>query len=115
MNATQLPLPTYTYGGHAPHRASDTSAAGARHIEPKRLTLQARVVLALYAQPGLSDEGLDRVLGTELGRSSRPRRRELELAGYVYSVGRCLGSGGVLVAMWALTADGEALARELST
>ena len=113
MNATQLPLPTTTYGDHAPHRASATSAAGAAHIEPKRLTLQQRVLLALYDLPGMTDAGLDVRLGTVVGRSSRPRRRELELAGYVTQDGTCPGESGVLNATYKLTPSGEALAQRL--
>ena len=114
MNQASLfDLPTQTYGGHAPHRGSDTSAAGAQHIEPKRRSLQQRVVLALYATPGLTDAGLDRTLGTELGRSSRPRRRELMLAGYVEQSGSITGEAGVANACWQLTAAGEELARQI--
>ena len=113
MNAVQLALPTQTFNGHAPHRASETAAAGARAIEPKRLTLQARVVLALFSWPGLTDAGLDRTLGTEAGRSARPRRRELMLAGYVEQAGTCVGEAGVANSCWQLTSAGEALARTL--
>ena len=113
MNATQLPLPTTTYGGSAPHRASATSAAGAAHIEPKRGRLQVRVLLALLQMPGLTHAGLDRMLGTEPGRSARPRCTELKLAGLVEEIGRCEGEAGVLNAMWGLTASGEALAQRL--
>lgn len=99
-------LPTQTYDNHAPYRASDTSAAGAVHIEPKRLSLQQRVLVALYKTPGLTDAGLDRTLGTEAGRSARPRRRELELAGLVEQAGTCVGEAGVANATWQLTDAG---------
>ena len=113
MNATQLPLPTTTYGGSAPHRASATSAAGAAAIEPKRGRLQVRVLLALLDMPGLTHAGLDRMLGTEPGRSARPRCTELKNAGLVEEIGRCEGEAGVLNAMWGLTPSGEALAQQL--
>ena len=63
------PYPTVPYA-----RGSETSRGAAVAIAPKQGTLQARVLLALLRTPGLSDEGLDRVLGTTHSRSARPRR-----------------------------------------
>jgi hypothetical protein len=106
--------PVSIYGDFAPHRNTPTSRAGAAHIAPKAPSLRDRVVLALYAMPGLTDAGLDRYLGVENGRSARPRRNELMHMGLVAQMGTCEGEAGVLNATWCLTAAGEAQARELS-
>lgn len=130
MNATQIPLfaevptslvsqyghtlPVLPYAGVPPSVDRDTSKAAAEAIGPKVGNLQCRVLLALYSQPGLSDEGLDRVLG--LTKPCRPRRRELEIAGFVRDSGqRSQGSSGLLMTCWELTKAGEIKARELLT
>lgn len=112
-NATQLDLfsARLPYAGGVPHAGTDTSRAGALAIAPRVGSLQRRVLLALLAQPGLTDEGLERVLGCEATRSSRPRRRELELAGLIKDSGeRVMGSAGVQHIAWELTDAGIATA-----
>ena len=122
-NYDGLPLPVSPYPTVPYARGSITSRAAAEAIAPKRGTLQARVVLALYEIPGLSDEALDRVLGTTQGRSARPRRVELSKSYYdkdgvyhpalVEANGHCEGGSGLQVNCWQLTRDGEAAGREL--
>ena len=108
-----LPVTPYPATPHA--KGSDTSRAAAKHITPKIGGLQKRVILALYEYGPLSDETLERLLGVAATRSSRPRRRELEMAGFVCDSGdRIKSESGLLVVLWTLTADGEALARELA-
>ena len=112
------PYPTVPYAA-----GSETSRAAAAAIAPKQGTLQARVLLALLHTPGLSDEALDRVLGTTQGRSARPRRVELSKSYYdkdgvyhpalVEANGHCEGGSRLQVNCWQLTRDGEAAAREL--
>ena len=102
--------------GHVklPYAARDTSVEAAVALTPKVGKWQARVLLALLAEP-LTDEELERVLGCELTRTSRPRRRELELLGLVEDSGeRITGIGGTHVCVWRLTAAGIEKAKELS-
>jgi hypothetical protein len=108
--AVPAPLPVLVYNGEPGHRASDTSAAGARAIKPRVASLQARIVLALYATPGLTQPALDRLLGTEATRASRPRVTELRIAGIVRECGQCPGEYGVPNAMFELTDAGVAMA-----
>jgi len=111
--ALPAPLPVTPYGDLPGHRASETSAAGARAIQPKVGSLQARVVLALHEMPGLTHAGLDRLLHTEASRAARPRCTELKNCGLVEQDGLCLEASGVQVATWKLTEAGERLAKEL--
>ena len=116
MTLRQLPLfeAVRPYHGQVPHNATDTSKEAAAAIAPRLGAWQRRVLLALYAQPGLSDEGLEAVLDCRATRTSRPRRKELELAGYVEDSGeRCIGIGGTHVIMWRLSAKGERAAAAL--
>lgn len=107
-------LPALPYAGRPPSNKTSTSKAAAEALLPKAKAWQRRVLLALYDFPLLSDEGLERYLHCEATRTSRPRRRELELAGYIEDSGaRCIGVGGTNVIMWRLTPKGEALAKEL--
>lgn len=97
----------------APYRPTETSVAGAVHIAPKTYSLENKVLLALYATPGLTDAGLDRSLGVEAGRSARPRRNRLMKLGYIEQAGTCVGEAGVANSMWQLTQAGEQEARRL--
>lgn len=107
MTTTQLPL--LPYAGAAPAAPTDTSREAAEAIRPRVGNWQRRVLQALHDQPGLTDEGLERVLGCVATRTSRPRRRELALAGLVADSGeRVMGSAGVHHICWVLTAAGEA-------
>ena len=107
-------LPAFPYAGEPPSAPTDTSRGAAAAIKPKVGNLQRRVLLALLRQPGLSDDGLETVLGCKETRSSRPRRRELERMGYVRDSGaRCIGIGGVNVIEWELTEAGVSLAESL--
>lgn len=110
------PLPAMPYSPTTgPYRASDTSALAAVAITPKLGRWQRRVLLALYELGELTDEALERVLGCQATRTSRPRRRELELAGYVQDSGDRIRSDltGALVTLWGLTPSGAALATRL--
>ena len=98
------------YAGHAPHAAmSETSREAADAIEGKLGRWQARVLRCLYVNGPLSDEGLEILLDCVRTRTSRPRRRELELAGYVEDSGaRGLGlKRGTSVVKWRLTEKGR--------
>ena len=107
-------LPARPYGGKAPAARKDTSRAGAKRIAPKVLSLQQRVLLALHEYGPLSDEAIERVLHVDATRSSRPRRRELELEGFIVDSGdRIKADSGVYVVLWALTKKGEDAARAL--
>ena len=95
------------YGGHVPYAARETSVAAAVALTPKVGKWQARVLLALLNGPYMSDEQLELYLGCERTRTSRPRRRELELLGYVEDSGeRVTGIGGTNVIRWRLTPAG---------
>ncbi len=99
MNA-QLSIfdaPVMPYGDLPGHRASETSAAGARAIKPKVGSLQARVLQALHDTPGLTSRGLDRVLGTTTTRSAWPRCTELKVAGCIQEAGTCVEETGIHV------------------
>jgi hypothetical protein len=109
----QLALPALPYGGEVPHvTGSETSAAAAKAIEPKLGNLQRQVLLALDMFGPLSDEALDRVCHAT--KPLRPRRVELTRVGLITDSGdRIKAESGLLVALWTLTAAGEAKALEL--
>lgn len=116
MNATQLDLfslPVRPYAGKVPSRPKDTSVAAAEAFAPKQGSWQWRVVMAFYQHGPLTDEALERVLHDE-HRSARPRRRELELKGFIEDSGeRITGTAGMRQALWQLTTSGLALAERL--
>ena len=100
--------------GHVPYAARDTSVEAAVALTPRVGKWQARVLEALACRP-MSDEQLELYLGCERTRTSRPRRRELELLGLVEDSGeRITGIGGTHVCVWRLTAAGIEKAKELS-
>lgn len=106
--------PVLPYGGHAPSAPNAASVAAARAIEVKVGTWQARVLLALLGNP-MSDQQLERRLDCVETRTSRPRRRELELAGYVEDSGeRIQGAGTTAVTVWRLTDKGVREARRIA-
>lgn len=109
------PIPVHPYGDTAPHRASDTSAAAAVAITPKLGAWQRRVLLCFHENGQLSDETLERLLDCQATRTSRPRRRELELAGLVEDSGDRVRSAvtGAMVILWDLSPAGAAVARAL--
>ena len=97
-----------------PYAARDTSVEAAVALTPRVGKWQARVLEALACRP-MSDEQLELYLGCERTRTSRPRRRELELLGLVEDSGeRITGIGGTHVCVWRLTAAGIEKAKELS-
>lgn len=108
-------LPVLPYGGAVPHVATDTSAAAAVAIAPKVGPWQRRVLLCLLEFGACSDETIERLLDCQQTRTSRPRRRELELAGLVEDAGLRVKSAitGAQTICWQLTAAGEAKAIEL--
>ena len=111
MNATQIPLfePVRPYG-QVPHAGTDTSRAAAEDMEPNLGKWQQRVLLTLLEAPA-TDEAIEERLGCIRTRTSRPRRRELELAGFVRDSGeRAIGHAGKPQIIWALTPVGIAKA-----
>lgn len=101
------------YGGQPPSAPTDTSRAAADDMDPKLGEWQTRVLCALFLMPG-TDEQLEARLDCERTRTSRPRRRELELAGYVRDSGaRETGWAGKQQIVWELTAKGRAKAETL--
>ena len=114
-NYDGLQLPVMPYAGRVPAAPTDTSRAAAAAIESKLGSWQRKVLRALYEWGPLSDEALERVLHCETTRTSRPRRRELELTGFVCDSGdRVMGTSGTQVILWALTPKGEQAAREVN-
>lgn len=108
--------PVRPYAGHAPYAdGSDTSIAAAKDINEKLGEWQKKVLLSLV-HPA-TDEKLEWRLGCERTRTSRPRRRELELAGYVEDSGERLKSDitGKWVTVWRLTPKGESAAARLTS
>ncbi len=107
--------PVRPYAGHAPYAdRSDTSIAAAKEINEKLGEWQKKVLLSLV-HPA-TDEMLEWRLGCERTRTSRPRRRELELAGYVEDSGQRIESDitGKLVTVWRLTEKGQLMAARLT-
>jgi hypothetical protein len=102
------------YSGHAPYQRKDTSIQAAKDINEKLGEWQKRVLLSLV-HPA-TDEKLEWRLGCERTRTSRPRRRELELAGYVEDSGERLRSDitGKFVTVWRLTELGQSMAARLT-
>ena len=82
-------------------RHSDTSVAAATAIKPKIGPLQAKILAFLRLCPeGATDEEMqsDIPMGAN---TQRPRRRELELMGYVVDSGnRRLNASGKLAVVW---------------
>ena len=97
-----------------PEAGTATSRAAARAIAPKAGTLQALVLTTLLDEP-LTDEALEHRPGYWQTRSLRPRRRELELAGFVRDTGTRRGSliSGHDAIVWGLTPKGRESALEL--
>lgn len=109
--------PVRPYAGHAPYAdRSDTSIAAAKDInsDEKLGEWQKKVLLSLV-HPA-TDEKLEWRLGCERTRTSRPRRCELTLAGYVEDSGDRVKSdiSGKFVTVWRLTPKGEAAAARLT-
>lgn len=78
------------YGGMPPHVARDTSVeAAATLAEERRNTSRAQVFghIRFCGDEGATDEELQTTLAME-GNTERPRRRELELAGFIRDSGR---------------------------
>lgn len=79
------PRPRIPYRGKAPHTAgSDTSREAAEAIEPEKGSLQYEVLAYLRKMRsfGSTDEQGAQALGIS-GNTYRPRRRELEIMGFV--------------------------------
>lgn len=96
--------PYQPYGGDPPsQKHSSTSKAAASSIKKKIGPLHRRVMAYLLANPqGASDERMmdDLHLG---GNTLRPRRRELQLMGYVEDSGRTvLTRSRRLAVVWVL-------------
>lgn len=103
---TQAPLPVFPYAGRVPDAGTDTSRDAAAAIAPKLGDWQEKVLRALAVRP-MSDEQIEDYLGCARTRTSRPRRRELELKGYVKDSGeRIEGDSGHKQIVWQLTAAG---------
>lgn len=108
-------IPTLPYGGKVPAAPTATSRQAARELAPKIGNWQRKVLICLYEHGSLSDEELEDRLDCVRTRTSRPRRRELELAGYVQDSGqRTQGIGGTPVILWQLTRSGVELAQAVS-
>ena len=102
------------YAGHAPYAdGSGPSIEAAKDINPKLGEWQRRVLLSLV-NPA-TDEKLEWRLGCEHTRTSRPRRCELTIAGYVEDSGERLQSDltGKWVTVWRLTEKGLDVAKRL--
>ncbi len=85
--AAQLGLLDWAPPPSAPHVAgSDTSRDAARAIRPALGDLQARVLECLRTRGGLTDEQIQDALGMAPS-TQRPRRVELERAGYARDSG----------------------------
>lgn len=100
-----LPLFARTYPDRPGAMATDTSEAAAEYIDEHCGRLQRMVLDYITAQgpAGATDEEIQR--GLELRQNTaRPRRRELELKGFVIDSGRrrMLASGRVGI-VWVLT------------
>jgi len=101
-------LPLFPYAGQVPHANTDTSRAAAVALEERLGDWQAKVLLSLLESPA-TDEQLEERLGCVRTRTARPRRRELELAGFVEDSGeRTEGYAGRPQIVWRLTAKGRA-------
>lgn len=82
--------PDLPYGGHAPSQGhSPTSMAAGASIEKTIGPLHLKVLDYLTRHPGATDEILcDKLLLG--GNTLRPRRRELQLMGYVLDSGKVM-------------------------
>jgi len=76
------------YGGTPPHQDRKTSIDAAKAIKPNAATLRRKVLDAIEAAGphGLTDQEIQDRLGME-GNTERPRRRELESAGFIKDSG----------------------------
>jgi hypothetical protein len=93
--------------GYQKHSA--TSKAAADSIRPKALgDLHRKVWAHIRDSGGCTDEAGQEALGLA-PNTYRPRRRELELAGYVGESGRtALTHSGRSASIWVVTAKGRA-------
>jgi hypothetical protein len=92
------------YSGEPPHQAhSTTSAAAARSIAPRIGDLHRRIIAWLRGHPqGATDEEMQDDLDMP-ANTQRPRRRELQLAGYVEDSGKTrLTRSGRNAVVWRL-------------
>ena len=89
-------------------RYSETSVAAAQSISDRTLgDLHRRVYAHLRDTGGNTDEAAMTALGMA-PNTYRPRRRELELAGYVKDSGRTVrGNSGRTMVVWCVTDRGR--------
>lgn len=91
------------YGNLPGHARTDTSIAGAKGIAPRAGELQQKVLAFLRScgEDGATDEEIENHFGAEFSRATRPRRRELQLRGFVRDSGsRRAGRSGIKAIVW---------------